>query len=117
MADPLVIEGSTWLNPFKTGKRESGIFERSELFGITSETLRKYEKKEILQPRRNKSGYRSYGTWELTKIVRTRQMRQEGFSLGVIAEKTGNDTPSIISDIEQKQKELLMQIIAPPINS
>ena len=110
MEKPPVIDGSTWLNPYQTGKREIGIFELSDLFGITSETLRKYEKKKILQPRRNKSGYRSYGTWELTKIVRTRQMRQEGFSLGTIAEKTVNELPSIIADIEQKQKELLWQI-------
>lgn len=105
------VHGSTWYNPYKCGKREIGIFELSELFGISSETLRKYEKKQILLPTRNKSGYRCYGTWDLTKIIRMRQMRQEGFSLNAIAEMINCESPEDGAGIEELQKKLLEQII------
>lgn len=105
-----LIKGSTWFNPFVSGKREIGIFELSDLFCITTEALRKYEKKKILQPRRNKSGYRAYGSWELTKIIRTRQLRQEGFSLDAIAERISSPDFCAVKEMESMQQELLRQI-------
>ena len=40
---------STWLSQYECGKKEVGIFELAELLGVTSEAIRKYENKDIIQ--------------------------------------------------------------------
>lgn len=103
---------STWLNQFEHGKKEIGIFELSDLLNVTSEALRKYENKEILQPIRDRKGYRKFHSWDLTKIICARQMRQEGFSLNDVADGLkNNDSQCQISMIENMQKTLMQEIL------
>lgn len=103
---------STWLNQYEYGKKEIGIFEMAELLGVTSEALRKYENKEIIQPIRDRRGYRKFHSWDLTKIICARQMRQEGFSLNDIADgMKNNDAQLQIGMIEEIQKTLMQEIL------
>ena len=88
------------MKEFGEGSRSIGIFELSELFGITPEALRKYEEKHILHPIRDKNGYRKYSSWDLTKLVRIRQLRSEGVSLGGVAQQLRQGDP------QQKLQEL-----------
>lgn len=103
---------STWLNQYEHGKKEVGIFELAELLGVTSEALRKYENKEIIQPIRDERGYRKFHSWDLTKIICARQMRQEGFALSDIADGMKNEDPQDqIVMIEEMQKALMQEIL------
>ena len=103
--------GSTRLNLYEHGKKEVGIFELAELLGVTAEALRKYETREIIQPFRDERGYRKFHSWDLTKIICARQMRQEGFSLNDVADSLKNDDPQgQIIMIEEMQKTLMQEI-------
>lgn len=103
---------STWFNQFDCGKKEIGIFELAELLGVTSEALRKYENKEIIQPIRDQRGYRKFYSWDLTKIIYARQMRQEGFSLNDVSDiAQNNDAQFQIEKIEEIQKTLMQEIL------
>ncbi len=103
--------GTDELKRFQKGSQEIGIFELSNLFGITTEALRKYEAKNILQPYRGKNKYRKYSTWELTKIIRVRQLRQEGFSLNDISDELERGEPvRQIQKLEDMQKQLRGEI-------
>lgn len=95
------------------GKREIGIFEMSELFGITPEAIRKYEAKNIIQPKRDEENkYRKYSCWELVKMIFARSLSKEGFSLGEVAEMLDDENSTDhIRKIEDIQKELVREII------
>ena len=100
------------------GKKDINISDLAGVFGITAETLRKYEKLGIIAPFRETNSYRNYSSWELTKVICARQFRAEGYSLKEIAGKLdGSDGKSpgehiarleeqLIKDIEEKQKLL-----------
>lgn len=77
-------QASTWLKHCKKGKREVGIFELADLLDMTAEALRKYEAKQIIRPIRDEHQYRKFYSWDLTKIIKARKMRQEGFTLADI---------------------------------
>ncbi len=84
----------------------------ADLFGITSEALRKYESKQIIKPHRDGNGYRKYHSWELTKIIRIRQLRQEGFPLRDISQAVGHDgTDRWLESIEDMQEQLAKEIL------
>ena len=103
---------STWLKHNKKGKKEIGIFELAELFGVTSEALRKYEAKQIIQPFRDERGYRKFHSWDLTKIICARRMRQEGFPLTDIAQSMQcAKAQQRIDMMEAMQKELMQEIL------
>ena len=65
----------------RRGKEWFNISDLSRLFNLTSETLRKYEKKHIVEPSRTDNNYRIYSSWEITKIIRARQLKSECSSL------------------------------------
>ena len=103
---------STWLSQYECGKKEVGIFELAELLGVTSEAIRKYENKDIIQPIRDQRGYRKFYSWDLTKIVYARQMRKEGFSLNDISDiAKNNDAQYQVEKIEEMQKILMQEIL------
>lgn len=99
------------LERFSKGSREIGIFELAELFGISAETLRKYEAKKILQPYREENGYRKYNTWDLTKLVYIRQLRQGGLPLSDIVSELERDEPSQqIQNLDRLRQKLREEI-------
>lgn len=95
----------------KKGKEQFNISDLARLFDITSETLRKYEKKNIIEPLRLDNGYRVYSSWDITKIIRARQLKSECSSLlevdNHLLEMDSNESIKII---ESKQKEILREI-------
>jgi len=102
---------SVRLKTFQKGSRMMGIFELADLFGVTTVALRKYEDKKILQPYRDENGYRKYHSWEVTKIIRARQLRGEGFSLqDIAAEMTQEDPARQLQDIEALEERLVKEI-------
>lgn len=99
------------INEVKRGKQQFNISDLSRLFDITSETLRKYEKKHIIKPLRQDNGYRSYSSWDITKIIRARQLKYECGSLVEVDEHLIEmDSTENIRNIEIRQKELLKEI-------
>ena len=100
------------MKEFGEGSRSIGIFELSELFGITPEALRKYEEKHILHPIRDKNGYRKYSSWDLTKLVRIRQLRSEGVSLGSVAQQLRQGDPhQKLQELESLKQALAEEIV------
>ncbi len=105
-------QGLTRLRDFQKGSRSIGIYELSDLFEITPEALRKYEAKQILQPFRDKNGYRKYVSWDLTKLIRTRQLRQEGFSLNTVAAELSRGEPQQhLQELETIRQTLAQEIV------
>ena len=95
----------------KRGKEEFNISDLSRLFGLSSETLRKYEKLHIVEPIRRDNNYRVYSSWEITKIIRARQLKYECSSLVEVDEHLLEmDSDESISNIELRKKELLKEI-------
>lgn len=96
---------------FQKGKQMVGTFELADLFGITTEALRKYEAKGIIRPYRDENGYRKYSSWDLTKMIRTRQLRKEGISLNdIAAEMEEGDPTRQLRDMEDMRQTLTEEI-------
>ncbi len=102
---------STTLNHYESGRKNVGIFELADLLGVTEEALRKYETREIIRPIRDERGYRKFHSWDLTKIIYARQLKQEGFSLNDIADTMKNSNAGEqVDGIERLQKKLALEI-------
>ena len=95
------------------GKKEFGIFELAELFGITPEAIRKYEAKNIIQPYRDEeSKYRKFGTWELIKMIWARSLSLEGFGLRQISDMFEHEKPEDqLAQLEAMQESLAREIV------
>lgn len=95
----------------RRGKEWFNISDLSRLFNLTSETLRKYEKKHIVEPLRTENNYRIYSSWEITKIIRARQLKSECSSLVEVDEHMLEmDSDESVRNIELRQKELSQEI-------
>ncbi|HIZ79845.1 MAG TPA: MerR family transcriptional regulator [Candidatus Lachnoclostridium stercorigallinarum] len=58
------------------------IGEMARMLGVTAETIRYYERKNIIRPIHNEeSGYRYYTTWDLHMIIRARCYLGFGFTI------------------------------------
>ncbi|TNF69389.1 MAG: MerR family transcriptional regulator [Gammaproteobacteria bacterium] len=79
------------------------IGELSKLLGITSVTIRHYEKIGLLKANRNKNGYRQYDAKSIEKIKFIENAKFMGFSLSEVGELFSLESKDI-SSIEIKQK-------------
>lgn len=107
------------LNTVSKGKEKINISDLARIFNVSSETLRKYDTQNILIPYREDNLYRIYSSWELTKLIRTRQLRMEGYSIKDIEQhfkaiqfednliNIENREIEIQHDIEEREKLLL----------
>lgn len=107
------------LNTISKGKEKINISDLAKIFNVSSETLRKYENLNILIPYREDNLYRIYSSWELTKLIRTRQLRMEGYSIKDIEQhfkairfddnlvNIENREIEILREIEEREKLLL----------
>lgn len=99
------------INHTAKGKEYFNISDLAKLFNISSETLRKYEKKHIIEPIRYDNTYRVYSSWEITKVIRARQLRSEGNSLLEVDEHlSGIDFSSRLEHIEKREREIVSEI-------
>lgn len=62
------------------------INEMAELFGLSADTIRFYEKKGILSPSRNSSGYRRFSDEEFCNLLDCKRYSGFGFTLQTIAD-------------------------------
>ncbi len=61
--------------------REYNISEVAKMFGISSESLRNYERKGLIAPLRGENGYRTYTKPDIYSLSGIRFLRNAGFSL------------------------------------
>ncbi len=93
------------------------IGELAKILGITAETIRYYERKNIIQPIKNKeSGYRYYTTWDLHMIIRARCYLGFGFSIEEVAELLQKEKLEDIDETLAKQEALIEQNIIYQMN-
>ena len=100
------IDASTWLNLSPRGDKSISISRMANLFDLTAETLRKYDTRGIISAFRDGNEYRKYSSWELTKLIWARALREEGYSLDQIAvhtrEKVSDESILIIEEMQRK---------------
>jgi DNA-binding transcriptional MerR regulator len=90
------------------------IAEVSEQYGISSDTLRYYERIGLIQPvNRNESGNRDYSEIDLKRVEFIMCMRSAGLPIEVLIEyvglvQQGDTTIEARKDILKEQRELLM---------
>lgn len=93
------------------------IGELAKILGITAETIRYYERKNIIQPKHNKeSGYRYYTTWDLHMIIRARCYLKFGLSIEETAHILQRNNIQEIDDLLSKQEDILQQQIIYQMN-
>lgn len=93
--------------------KKYGITELARLFGISSEAIRKYEKKGVLNIGRNdQNQYRQYDIWDISALFHVRKYTQMGFGVTKTADLMNTtDIDLTIEEIRQRQRELTEEII------
>ena len=79
------------------------IKEITKLFGITPDTVRFYEDKGLIHPKRDKNGYREYSIWDVMALSDCMKYKGFGLSLDEIKHITEENTPGYYSEILKKQ--------------
>lgn len=94
-------------------KKYIGIFELADLFDITPEAIRKYEAKGIVQPIRDSANrYRKYSSWEVAKLVTSRSLSIEGFSLNQVSDiLQTRELDAHVNMLEALQERIAKEII------
>ena len=82
------------------------ISEVAKLLDLSSEAIRYYETKGIIQPERDEeTGYRYYGGWDIHMLIRARTYRQLGYTLDETADLLNKyDTIDIVSYLSKKRE-------------
>ena len=83
------------------------INEISKLYGIGVDSLRYYEKLEILKPRRDTNGYRLYDLKDMYKLTVIRDLRKLDFSMAQIKEFLGGQCVDNTLSLLREERELL----------
>ena len=81
--------------------RESTIGEMARAFGVTLRTLRFYEDRKLLRPRRVGSA-RYYGGVDRARLAMILKGKHLGFTLSEIADLIGADDGAVRSDFEER---------------
>lgn len=93
------------------------IGELAKILGITAETIRYYERKNIIQPiHKEDSGYRYYTTWDLHMIIRARCYLGFGFTIEQTAEILKKENIEQIDDVLKEQEEIIQKNIIYQMN-
>lgn len=93
------------------------IGELAKILGITAETIRYYERKNIIHPIHNEdSGYRYYTTWDLHMIIRARCYLGFGFTIEQTAEILKKENIEQIDDVLEEQEEIIQKNIIYQMN-
>ncbi len=81
----------------------------AKLLGISSESLRYYESKKVIQPRRDpETGYRYYTAWDLHLLFQAKHYQSYGYTLKEIVKLFQTQSPMEISE-ELKCKETAIE--------
>lgn len=92
-------------------KKEYKIGEISKIYDLSADSLRHYEKKGLLNPKRANNGYRIYGLDDVWKLNIIKDMRKLGFTINQIKDYIDNRSLDrsidlIISEINFIEKEI-----------
>lgn len=86
------------------------IKQAAELFGLTVDTLRYYERVGVIPPvMRNESGYRDYRTRDLNWIYLVKNLRAAGLSVESLIEFCSLSQVRDTEDVEAAQKGILQE--------
>ena len=90
---------------------ERSHYQRSKLaklLGLNKETLRYYEAKGIVSPRRESdNGYRVYDEWDCQKLIYLRMLRAYGFSLeDATGDRIGFGSDAMIQLLEARRHDM-----------
>lgn len=85
----------------------------ASVLGVTTNTIRRYEKAGYLSPERDDSGYRTYNSYDITKTAMIRLLIKTGFTHEEIKEMLHNKTDNIkdisvnrLKDIDSEMQRL-----------
>ena len=93
------------------------IGELAKILGVTAETIRYYERKNIIQPVHDEnSGYRYYTAWDLHMFIRARCYLGFGFNIEQVKEILQKESIEKIDDLLSKQEELIQENIIYQMN-
>lgn len=88
-----------------------GITELARLFDLSTEAIRKYEAKGLLESVRNEDNqFRKYDIWDIAMLLQIRNFRNLDFSLREI-ESFLSEKPSELESIFQKKKQATANLI------
>lgn len=104
-------EGSTRCAVRSTNRYKIG--EVASLLGITTESIRYYERMGIIYPERNPvSGYRYYSAWDINMLMRARAYRQQRFTMEEVVDAMHVFDPArVVAHLSVKEEEIREQII------
>lgn len=89
------------------------IKQAAELFDLTSDTLRYYERVGVIPPvTRNQSGYRDYQTRDLNWIYLAKNLRWAGLSVESLIDFATLGQQDKTANVEQAQKQILHDQLA-----
>ena len=77
-----------------------------EKFGVTRDTIKYYEKKGLVKPIRNVSGYRLYDETQVQKLKMIMDLKNMGFSLEKVeTQLSGEQNEGAIEEIEKRNRK------------
>lgn len=85
------------------------ISEIAKLYGISTDSLRYYEKIGIVKPRRGENGYRLYSLRELYKLNVIRDLRQLGFPMEQIKKYLDHQSVGNTMELLRHEQELIQK--------
>ena len=88
------------------------IGEVSRMYGLPNDTLRYYESRGIITPRRSEeSGYRYYDAWELNYLLDCVWYRSYDFSLSDVEQMVNkDDLPAFLARCRKRETELIRAV-------
>ena len=93
------------------------IGELAKILGITAETIRYYERKNIIQPLHNEeSGYRYYTAWDLHVLIRARCYLGFGLNIEETAALLKKENIEQIDHVLKGQEEIIQKNIIYQMN-
>lgn len=93
------------------------IGELAKILGVTAETIRYYERKNIIQPIHNEeSGYRYYTAWDLHVLIRARCYLGFGLTIDETANLLKKESIDEIDETLEKQEEMIQKNIIYQMN-
>ena len=89
------------------------IGEVSRMYGLPNDTLRYYESRGIITPRRSEeSGYRYYDAWELNYLLDCVWYRSYDFSLSDVEQMVNkDDLPAFLARCRKRETELIRAVV------
>lgn len=88
------------------------IGDMAKLLGLSQEALRLFERKGMITPIKDEeTGYRYYGTLDITSLIRCRSYRRYGFTMNETAELMNTNDLNFVLDKYKEREHILEESI------